>query len=47
MQTTDMNMLTGPIKFDENGQGYGFEVFLSQNKDGKAVCADSTTVAIQ
>lgn len=47
LKNTDMNMLTGPIKFDKNGQGYGFEVFLSQNKDGKAICAGSATVALQ
>lgn len=47
LKKTDMNILTGPIKFDENGQGYGFEVFLSQNKDGKAICAGSATVALQ
>ena len=47
LKNTDMNMLTGPIKFDENGQGYGFEVFLSQNKDGKATCVGSTTVTLQ
>lgn len=47
LKNTDMNMLTGHIKFDENGQGYGFEVFLSQNKDGRAICADSATVALQ
>ncbi len=47
LKKTNMNMLTGPIKFDENGQGYGFKVYLSQNKDGKAVCAGSTIVTIQ
>lgn len=46
LQITDMNMLTGPVKFDKNGQGYGFEVFLSLNKSGKAHCVGSTTVTI-
>ena len=43
---TEMEILTGPIRFDGNGQGYGFEAFLSQNRDGKAVCAGSATVAL-
>ncbi len=47
LRNTDMMMLTGPIKFDENGQGYGFKVFLSQNKNGKTTCTGSTTVVIQ
>ncbi len=47
LRNTDMNILTGPIKFDENGQGYRFEVFLSQNKEGKTICVGSTTVVIQ
>lgn len=47
LKNTDMNTLTGPVKFEENGQGYGFEVFLSRNRDGKAVCVDSATVAIR
>lgn len=47
LKDTDIKMLTGPIKFDENGQGYGFEVFLSQNEEGMAVCAGSTTVSLQ
>lgn len=46
LKKTNMNMLTGPIKFDENGQGYGFDVFLSQNKDGKATSISSTKVKI-
>ena len=47
LKNTDMDTLTGSIKFDENGQGYGFEVFLSKNKDGEAICVGSATVAIR
>ena len=47
LKKTDMKILTGSIKFDENGQGYGFDVFLSQNKDKKAVCVGSATVVLQ
>ena len=39
--------LTGPLQFAENGQAYGFEMFLSLNKDGIATLAGSATVVVE
>lgn len=47
VRNTDMDMLTGHIRFDEEGQGYGFETFLSLNNDGVANCVDSVIVEVQ
>ena len=41
---TDMTIIQGNIKFDEKGQGYGFETYLSKNENGVAICAGSATV---
>lgn len=41
---TDIEILSGPIRFMSNGQGYGFDIFLSHNEDGVAVLAGSAKV---
>jgi len=46
LRTTDMTIVTGNIKFDANGQGYGFETFLSKNVNGVATCAGSAIVTV-
>ncbi|ATW24604.1 ABC transporter substrate-binding protein [Candidatus Formimonas warabiya] len=38
--------LTGPIKFNEKGQAYGFEMYLSHNENGTAKLAGSALVSI-
>ena len=45
LRETDMTIVTGSIKFDEKGQGYGFETFLSKNENGAAICAGSAIVS--
>lgn len=44
LAATDMDILTGHIQFNANGQGYGFETFLSKNVNGVATFAGSATV---
>ena len=45
LRETDMTIVTGNIKFDAKGQGYGFETFLSKNENGTAICAGSAIVS--
>ncbi len=45
LRETDMTIVTGNIKFDAKGQGYGFETFLSKNENGAAICAGSAIVS--
>ncbi len=45
LRETDMTIVTGNIQFNEKGQGYGFETYLSQNVDGVAICAGSAIVS--
>jgi hypothetical protein len=35
---------SGDIRFDEKGQGYGFTVFLTQNKNARPVVAATAVV---
>jgi branched-chain amino acid transport system substrate-binding protein len=39
--------LTGPMKFNEKGQAYGFEMYLSHNENSVAKLAGSATVSIE
>ena len=39
--------LTGTFKFNENGQAYGFDMYLSHNENGVAKLAGSATVNIE
>lgn len=43
---TDFLGLMGPVKFAQNGQAYGFEMFLSLNTNGKATLVNSATVLV-
>lgn len=42
---TDMAGLAGRIRFSKSGQGYGFNVYLTLNKDAQPVVADQAVIA--
>ena len=47
LAATDLEIIQGNLKFNEKGQGYGFQTFLSKNVDGVAIAADSAIVEIK
>ena len=47
LAATDLEIIQGNLKFNEKGQGYGFQTFLSKNVDGVAIAADSAIVQIK
>ena len=46
LASSNFEGLTGPMKFTEKGQGYGFEMYLSHNENGVAKLAGSATVSV-
>ncbi len=47
LKAADFQGLTGPMKFDESGQGYGFDMYLSHNENGEARLAGSATLTLE
>lgn len=44
LSETNTDILSGSIQFMDNGQGYGFDIYLSHNEDGTPVMAGSAKV---